>query len=357
MWSGRTPAARVNNNRIWLILVAVLAIGLLLYRLGPILTPFVLSLLFAYLANPVVRRFQAWHVPRAITILCLFIVIAVALLTLILVLVPLIRHQIEILVTSFPAYVDWLQQHLVRWTGGRVPIEFEALRNQLLQQWQNIGRWAASALTFATNSGLRVFGWVLNAVLVPVITFYLLRDWDGIIGRIAGALPPRVRLRLAPIAQETNEALAGFLRGQLFVMLTEAVFYSAGLWLIGLDLALLIGIVAGLISFIPYLGFFLGILFATLAAALQIGDWTHVLWVWALFALGQTLESSLLTPRLVGERIGLHPVVVFFAVMAGGQLFGFLGILLALPVTAMVWVWLRHLYRLYQDRPWFAGSP
>lgn len=357
MSSARRRARRVNNNRFWLVLIAVAVIGYLVYRLAPILTPFVLSLLFAYLANPVVRRFQTWHVPRAITILLLFIVIVAVVLVLMLILVPLIQRQIVLFIDSFPAYVDWAQRHITDWTGGRVPVEVQALQEQLLQQWQSVGRWAASAVSYATTSGLRIFNWVLNAFLVPIITFYLLRDWDGLFRRMGEVLPARLRPHLAPVAYETNEALAGFLRGQLLVMFSEAVFYALGLWLIGLDLALLIGLVAGLISFIPYLGFFLGILFATLAAALQFGDWTHVLWVWGLFALGQTLESTVLTPRLVGERIGLHPVVVIFAVMAGGQLFGFVGILLALPVAAMFSVWLRHLYRLYQDRILFADSP
>jgi predicted PurR-regulated permease PerM len=338
----------VNNTRLFLALIVVIALGFLLYELAPILTPFLLSVLLAYIGNPTVRRLQIWRVPRPLTIVVMFLVFLVAVLALMLVLVPLIQRQILILVDGFPAYVDWLQRHVSEWTAGRMPIETEALKQQLLEQWQNVGKWAATALSFATTGGLRLVGWLLNIVLVPVITFYLLRDWDEIWRALGQTLPLHMRPRVIPIAHETDMALASFLRGQLLVMLSLAAIYSLGLWFVGLDVALLIGLVAGLISFIPYLGFITGILAASLAAVFQFHDTVHVLWVLGVFMFGQTLESTVLTPRLVGERLGLHPVVVIFAVMAGGQLFGFFGILLALPVAAMLNVWIRHLYRGYQ---------
>jgi len=182
---------------------------------------------------------------------------------------------------------------------------------------------------------------------VPVVTFYLLRDWDGVLRRLEGLLPPHMRARARALAAETDEVLASFLRGQLSVMLALAGFYSAGLWLLGLDLALPIGLGAGLVSFIPYMGFILGLAAAGLAALLQFHDPLTLLWVVGVFVAGQLLEGMFLTPRFVGTRIGLHPVAVIFAVMAGGRLFGFVGVLLALPAGAALMVGLRHLHEFY----------
>jgi predicted PurR-regulated permease PerM len=195
-----------------------------------------------------------------------------------------------------------------------------------------------------TASGLRLLGWLASLMVVPVVSFYLLLDWEALPGRVLALLPPRLRAPAARLLRESDEVLASFLRGQLAVMLILAVVYATGLWWIGLELALPIGLAAGLASFVPYLGFLVGIAAAGLAAYLQFQEASVLLWVLAVFAGGQLLEGLVLTPRLVGERVGLHPVAVIFAVMAGGQLFGFLGVLLALPAAAVLKVWLRHLH-------------
>jgi predicted PurR-regulated permease PerM len=334
----------MNSARLLIVFGLIVAAGVLIYLLSPILTPFLLSILLAYIGNPMVTRLHGLGVPRTITTILLFFILLLLLLALVLVLIPLIQKQLATFAAKLPGYIDWVEQQVSRWGDGAIALEMETIRQQVLDQWQNIGRWFGRVVSLATTSGMRVVGWLLNLFLVPVVTFYLLRDWEDILARIKRSLPHGARDRVVPLAREMDDALAAFLRGQLMVMIGLGTIYSVGLWIVGLDLALPIGLLAGLVSFIPYLGFIVGILVAGIAALLQFQDWVPLLWVLAVFTIGQVLESTVLTPRLVGERIGLHPVVVIFAVMAGGQLFGFLGVLLALPVAAMGVVALRHWY-------------
>jgi predicted PurR-regulated permease PerM len=184
-------------------------------------------------------------------------------------------------------------------------------------------------------------------VLIPVVTFYLLRDWDVLVARIRELLPRQQEPTVVKLAKNSDEVLGQFLRGQLAVMVALGTIYTVGLWIVGLDLALLVGMIAGLVSFVPYLGFIVGIVLAGVAALMQFGDAVYLLYVAIVFGIGQVLEGMVLTPLLVGDKIGLHPVAVIFAVMAGGQLFGFVGILLALPVAAVVVVILRHFREVY----------
>ena len=188
-----------------------------------------------------------------------------------------------------------------------------------------------------------MLGWLMNLVLIPVVTFYLLRDWDLLIKGIRELLPRKIEPTVSTLASEIDEVLGAFVRGQLMVMFALGVIYTAGLWLIGLDLAFIIGMGAGLLSVVPYLGTAVGLVAAVLAAIFQFQDLFHTIMVLLVFGAGQMLEGMVLTPKLVGDRIGLHPVVVIFAVLAGGQLFGFLGILLALPVASALNVLVRHL--------------
>jgi predicted PurR-regulated permease PerM len=344
----------VDNARPLIFLGLVIAAGVLVYLLSPILTPFLLSILLAYIGNPVVTRLHGFGVPRTVTTILLFFIFLLLLLTLVLVLIPLIQKQLATFAAKLPGYIDWVEQQISRWGDGAIALEMDTLRQQVLDHWQNVGRWFGRVVSLATTSGMRVVGWLLNLFLVPVVTFYLLRDWEDILARIKRTLPGGARDRVVPLAREMDDALAAFLRGQLMVMIGLGTIYSVGLWFVGLDLALPIGLLSGLVSFIPYLGFIVGIVVAGIAALLQFQDWVPLVWVLAVFTVGQVLEGTVLTPRLVGERIGLHPVVVIFAVMAGGQLFGFLGVLLALPVAAMGVVALRH---WYNDQEVTASSP
>ena len=198
------------------------------------------------------------------------------------------------------------------------------------------------------NPVLRSSSWIVQFVVVPVAFFYLLRDWDVMIARIHELLPRSVEPTVARLARESDETLSAFVRGQLSVMIVLGVMYGIGLWAVGIDVGPLIGLIAGLISFVPYLGSIVGVLMGVIAALVQYHDWTHVLLVGAVFVIGQLLEGYVLVPRLVGEKIGLHPVAVIFAVLAGGELFGFLGVLLALPIASVLMVVLRYAHERYR---------
>lgn len=323
----------------------------LVYLLAPILTPFLVSGLLAYLGNPAVNRLERWHFPRPLAVALVFLLFTLLVVVLLFFLIPALQAQIASFIAKAPSYFDWLQNtalpQLQALLGVDLSLDFAAIRQKLLGHWREVGDWVTTFFLYITRSGLSIIGWIATALLVPVVTFYLLLDWNKLLARVLTLMPPRRRNEITSLARETDEVLGSFLRGQLLVMVSLATVYAVGLTLVGLELALPIGILAGLVSFVPYLGFIIGLLTATMAAWLQFHDVIMLLGVAIVFLVGQVLESFWLTPKLVGNRIGLHPVVVIFAVMAGGQLFGFTGILLALPAAAVLKIWLRHLRAIY----------
>lgn len=323
----------------------------LVYLLAPILTPFLVSGLLAYLGNPAVNRLERWHFPRPLAVALVFLLFTLLIVVLLFFLIPALQAQIASFIAKAPSYFDWLQNtalpQLQALLGVELSLDFAAIRQTLLGHWREVGDWVTSFFLYITRSGLSIIGWIATALLVPVVTFYLLLDWNKLLARVLTLMPPRRRNEITSLARETDEVLGSFLRGQLLVMVSLATVYAVGLTLVGLELALPIGLLAGLVSFVPYLGFIIGLLTATMAAWLQFHDVIMLLGVAIVFLVGQVLESFWLTPKLVGNRIGLHPVVVIFAVMAGGQLFGFTGILLALPAAAVLKIWLRHLRTIY----------
>jgi len=235
------------------------------------------------------------------------------------------------------------------------PLQADQLVLFIRSRWQS-GSVSESLITSVSNSGAVIVGWLMNLVLIPVITFYLLRDWDDLMVKIHDLFPRRFAKIVTKLAGEANDVLGAFLRGQFYVMLILSCIYSVGLWLIGLELAVLIGIMAGLISFVPYAGVMVGIVTAGLAGLLQFQNATHVVPILMVFLVGHGMESMFLTPWLVGNKIGLHPVAVIFAVLAGGQLFGFLGVLLALPAASVVMVLLRHIHERYTESRFYSIS-
>ncbi len=339
------------NMRLLIGLGFAVGAGVLVYLLAPILAPFLVGALLAYLGQPLVAGLTRRRLPRVAAVIVVFALFIAVVAALLVFLIPTIQHQIAGFTQRLPRYLDWLQHEVLPWlesiTGAELVLDMETLRQTLVAHWQEMGGWLKASAAYVLQSGLRVVGWLVSLVLIPVVTFYLLLDWDRLLARIAALFPVAHRARLRGLALETDAVLAGFLRGQFSVMLSLAAFYSIGLLLIGLDLALPIGIVTGLLSFVPYLGFLTGLVSAGIGAWVQFQDAHMLLWVAALFGAGQALEGLVLTPRLVGERTGLHPIAVIFAVMAGGQLFGFTGVLLALPAAAVLKVWLRHLHEYY----------
>lgn len=341
------------------VLAALVAAATLLWLLGPILTPFVVSAGLAYLGDPVVDRLQRAGLSRTGGVVLVFAVLALLLIPALGLLLPLLAEQIRVFIGNVPDYLTWIQRTGLPALGIHLPPELaldpEHLKQNLADNLPQAGGLAKDLLGTLTRSGGAFLAFLASALLVPVVTFYLLRDWDHLVAAIDALIPARQRDGARAFAREADTVLAGFLRGQLLVMAGLSAVYCIGLWLIGLNLALLIGLGAGLVSFVPYLGFIAGILAAGIAVLVQTQDPMMLLWVVLVFGVGQMLESMILTPWLVGDRIGLHPVAVVFAVMAGGQLFGFTGVLIGLPVAAVLAVGVRHAVARWQRSDYFLA--
>ncbi|MFT4255483.1 MAG: AI-2E family transporter [Pseudoxanthomonas sp.] len=334
------------------------------WLLAPVLTPFALSLLLAWLGDPLVDWLEARGRSRNTAVILVFTLMALLLILALMILVPLIERQIVTLIEALPQMRDWLIGVAVPWVEQKTGLELMAWLNPeyliewVRTHWQQAGGAARTFFGYLSSSGFAMVAWVLNIALLPILSFYFLRDWDKLVERVAAVIPRDHIDTVSRLARESNEVLSAFLRGQFLVMLALGVIYAGGLTLSGLKLGLLIGLVAGLISFIPYLGATTGVVLAALAALVQAKglDLTLLIGVAATFTLGQLLESYVLTPRIVGDKIGLHPVAVIFAVMAGGQLFGFFGMLLALPVAAVGNVLLRYAHDRYVQSRMYAGE-
>jgi predicted PurR-regulated permease PerM len=341
-------------------LVALAAVWVL-WLLAPVLTPFALAALLGWLGDPLVDRLQR-RLPRNTAVIVVFAVMTSVALLALLLLVPLLQRQIATLVASLPHYRDWFTGTALPWAERQTGLQLvgwldpQRLFELIRQHWQEAGGAAATVLGYLSRSGFALLGWIANIVLLPVLTFFFLRDWDLFVERVAALVPRDHAATVSRLARESSEVLGGFLRGQLLVMLILGVLYGAGLWAVGLDLGILIGLIGGLLTFVPYLGPASVVALGGLAALAQYGDWQHLVGVGVVFGLGQVIESYWLTPKLVGDRIGLHPVAVIFAVLAGGQLFGFLGMLLALPVAAVSNVLLRYAHGRYTHSRLYAGE-
>ncbi|RCS31298.1 AI-2E family transporter [Rhodanobacter denitrificans] len=340
-------------SRRWQLLAIAAVIVYLLWLLAPVLMPFAVAAMLAYLGDPLVDRLERLRLNRAWAATIVFVVIMVAMIGVLLLLIPLIARQIENLVSNLPRYGDWAQNTVWPWLQARLHLDPHTFDSDRLLaavkgHLASIGGVATAVLGKVSRSGLGIVAWLANLVLIPVVAFYLLRDWDRMVAKIDGMLPRSIQPTIAYLASESDKILGAFVRGQLLVMLALGVFYGGALGVVGLTVGPLIGMVAGLLSFVPYLGFIIGFVAAIVAVLVQYGDWTHVLMVCGVFAVGQLLEGYVLVPKLVGDKIGLHPVAVMFAVLAGGYLFGFLGVLLALPAASVIMVLLRYLIERYR---------
>ena len=343
----------------WLILTGVFLTGWLLYLLAPVLTPFLIAALLAYLGDPFVDRLvklklKKYSPSRTLAVAIVFAVMLFLGLFLLLILIPLIEKQLAAFVSVLPAFITWLQETVLpkladtfKFDASIINLEF--IKHTVMGNWQDIGSVAKHVFLKITQSGQTIFVWAAYLLLIPVVTFYLLRDWDHFLAAVQVLIPRKQAPLIKKLATDCDNVLSEFMRGQLLVMLALGLIYTIGLWIAGLNIALLVGMVAGLVSFVPYLGFVVGIIVAGIAALVQFNDVIHIIYVLIVFGIGQALEGMVLSPLLVGDRIGLHPVAVIFAVMAGGQLFGFFGVLLALPVAAVIVVLLRYLRDQYLE--------
>lgn len=353
-------APLLADPRLWGWLTIALVIGGLLYLLSPILAPFLAGAIFAYVLNPLVNRLTGRYLPRVLAAVLVLLFALTLVVALALVIVPLFIKELRLMSEQLPAFLAWINQQFAPWLKEKFAIDFQLdietvkqLAGGVLANNQDL---VAGLLGSLRIGGLALLAFFVNLLLVPVVLFFLLRDWNSLVARVDAMIPRHLHARARSILAEIDAVLAEFLRGQMIVMLVMSVYYSLALWVTGLEFALPVGVITGLLVIIPYIGAFTGILLGSIAAVLQFGTLEGLAWVWLAFAIGQAIEGLAVTPMLVGERIGLHPVAVIFALLAFGQVFGFFGVLLALPASAALLVGLRHLRAAYLAGPLYGGK-
>jgi predicted PurR-regulated permease PerM len=342
------------RNYLWLV-CAALVLFLALHWLGPVLTPFLVGAILAYLGTPLVDRAARRGVPRALGTLFVVLAFVFALFALFVVLVPLAQAEFTLALQRLPDLLAQLQTRVAPWIAAHLGVELtldlDTVRAFIAENAQGAQELSLKLLAGVRTGSRIVLALLVNIALIPVVMFYLLRDWPLFVTRIDELVPRRWQPRTRKMAREIDDVLAEFLRGQLMVMAVLAVYYAIALSVVGLDRAVAIGVLTGLLVFIPYVGFGLGLVLGVLAALLQWHGWPGFLAVLGVYAAGQLLENYVLVPYLVGDRIGLHPIAVIFALLAFGQLFGFAGVLLALPISAALLVGLRHVRAAYVVSP------
>ncbi|MCB6182539.1 AI-2E family transporter [Leeia sp. TBRC 13508] len=353
------PTRPALSFSIWLT-VAFVGLFALIWLLGSVLTPFVVAGILAYILEPLCDRLVKWKVSPTIASLLVMLLLVVIMLALMMLILPMIYRQVASLLDMMPAVGAWIENQLVptlsNWLGTPVSLDAAQIQTWITANLSQVKVLAISLLPSIKTGTAAVFSTLANLTIIPLVMFYFLRDWKSLIRRISGLVPKRVLPTVSLIAGDADRVLGEFLRGQLSVMLVMAVLYSVGLSIAGLDFSISIGLIAGLLVFIPYIGMAIGLLLATLAGALQFDHIQPLIAVWLVFGVGQFIEGFVVTPWLVGERIGLHPVAVVFALMTFGQLFGFVGVLLALPMAACVLVALRHAKKAYINSEFYRQS-
>jgi len=353
-----------RNDRLTLIVLTALVVLLgLLYLVRAIAVPFLLALLLAYFLDPAVDLLEERKLPRPLAVVVVFGAFLLCFCAALLFLVPSLNNEFSGLRQSLPDYAlgiyRMLPDGLLQSFGIQGDQDLQGWLNQLLQGAENLSFDVVNQvlvfLSRAFSSTLSFIVAVFGYFIIPVYLFYLLNDFDKMKDRVVEYLPHGLRERVVALSLEINSVLGAFIRGQLTVCLILAALYSIGLYFIGIDLSLAIGMLAGAAFIVPYLGTILGILLAGSMAVLQFQDWLHPLLVLGWFGVVQSLEGLLITPRVVGDRVGLHPVETILAVLIGGDLFGFFGILLAVPVVASAKVLLRHGLERYRSSSFFLG--
>jgi predicted PurR-regulated permease PerM len=354
---GPPRVSMATQLRFWLVLLLVTLIGI--YLLRSVLLPFVAGMAVAYLLDPVCDRLERWRMSRTwatvLVTVCFVLICALVLLLII----PVVVSQAADFAERLPDYAAALEREarqLIDLVRDRLdPTSEEKLQSLLADTANKVFAWLGNVLGGIVSGGVAFFNFIALLVITPVVAFYLLRDWDRMIAKADDSLPRKHQATIRQLAREVDDTLAGFLRGQGTVCLSLAVFYAVGLTLAGLDFGLVIGLIAGFLSFIPYVGSLIGLLLSVGLALAQFDSWVSVAIVAAVFFVGQAIEGNVLTPKLVGDRVGLHPVWVMFALLAGGALFGFVGVLLAVPVAAVVGVGVRFAFAQYRLSPFYTG--
>ena len=345
----------------WSLIAALIVLAL--WLLGSVLTPFVVAAVLAYALTPMVNKLDDMgkgRLPRVVAVIVVELLFIIATLSLILLIVPIVAKEIPLMREQIPLLADSITTGLTPWLaqfGIKVSLDIGSLKTLALKylnaNYEDVFGSLLSSIRLGGSVALTIVG---NALLIPVALFYMLMDWDKFVARLLELVPPPMRSAFDSFTNEADSVLGQYLRGQMLVMLIMAAFYAIGLALFGLDLALPIGIFTGLAMFIPYLGFGIGLILAVLAGVLQFASIKAIVMVAVVYGIGQVVESLYLTPRMVGERIGLHPLAVIFALLAFGQVFGFVGVLIALPLSAVLLVAIRRIMQRYLTSKLYKGQ-
>jgi predicted PurR-regulated permease PerM len=346
--------SRLHFWRFWLLGLA--AFLLVVWLLRAILLPFVAGMGVAYLLDPVCDWLERRGLSRTLATTVITLAAGLVLAAAVALLEPLLQQQVVVLIERSPTYVEALRSRvdpLIILVQTSFNLDLSQLRDQMGAQAGSILGWVANALAEVLSSGLALANILSLLFITPIVAFYLLRDWDRMVERIDGWLPRRQAEIVRQQMRLIDQNLSGFVHGQALVCLFLAVYYSVGLSLFRLDFGLVIGLMIGVLAFVPLVGSLTGFVVSMALAFIQYSDWWPILGVAALFAVGQTTEAYILTPKLVGDRVGLHPVWVIFALLAGGALFGFLGVLLAMPAAAVIGVLTRFALARYLASPYY----
>lgn len=351
-----TPPINVRQTALWV--GAIVLVGVLVWLLAPVFTPFLLAAILGYILNPGVDWLERRRVPRWLgSTLMMLLLFAIAI-VMVLIIVPVLQREYLQAREKLPDLLNRLQTSLAPKLSEWFNVDFEFSAQsvrEFVSEHFAVESFATSALAYLRVGGAAALSWLATAFLVPIVLFYLLVDWKQVWPRLATLIPRGLHARFAPMTGDIDAALGHFLRGQLLVMGILAVYYSLALWIARFEVWLPVGILTGLLVFIPYVGFATGLVLATLAALLQFGSLYGFAAVAVVYGIGQVVESVFLTPRLVGESIGLHPLTVIFALLAFGEIFGFFGILLALPISAVLAVAAKRVSRRYLSSEFYRG--
>ncbi|MDR1529047.1 MAG: AI-2E family transporter [Burkholderiales bacterium] len=347
------------KHYLWTIGIALLFAAALV-SLGPILTPFFAGAILAYLGSPLVEWLSRHKISRTLGTLAVIALLLLVIFILLFVLIPLIQSEAKTIAQRLPEFIDRFSETLLpkieAWLGVPLSLDMNALRTLATDNLNSLQSVSLSVLSGVKSGGQALLAIVVNLVLIPVVMFYLLRDWNSLVNNIDTLVPRRWHDKTREIIKQIDGVLAEFVRGQALVVVALIIYYVVALWLVGLEFALPIGLLTGLLAFIPYVGFGIGLSLAIIAALLQWSGLPFFFGVLAVYGVGQLLENYVLVPYLVGDRIGLHPLAVIFALLAFGQLFGFVGVLLALPMSAALLVTLRHLRHAYFESPIYRDA-
>lgn len=351
--------SKIISNPWFGLIAATLFALLLFYAFQPVLELLILAFVFAYIARPLTNRLVRWGVGVTLSNALAYVAVFLILLVFLGSVVPVLSVQFKQIAVALPQLEEWWQQNAIPYMH-EWGLEMGADQGvgeylELVGSgFQTLGQVLAYSTAQLYQSGTALLLLLLKLSLFPVIAFYLVKNYDAIVEYIADLVPARLRNAIYPVARECDQVLSGFVTGQLSLMVVLAAYYIGALWLIGLQQAFLIGLVIGVLCFIPLLGTLLGLLLVLVSTLLQFGDWFHLGVVLLAFVIGQLLENLVLAPFLLGSKLGLHPVAVLLGLLVCGHLFGFMGILLALPITVVALVVFRHLRLAYMDSTWHA---